>query len=212
MASGPVLDLARDAERVLAAGWLEPGERILEWTPSWKLPAAEGIPKPPWPSLPKRIAEVAGLVLLWIAGSVVVLVLFLLLADGLSGGEDGSGKRARGPAVVLHGKGSGSAMGRLAVPGLRRRGWWVFTNRRIAFVAPDARSHAKFWSGSGPETELDGPVPLDTVLQVREGGYTCDEAHRTRTTRILRRTKPAGLYRRILFGDGSGIDLRRRHQ
>jgi hypothetical protein len=214
VAKDPAVDLTRDAQRLLGAGWLEPGERLIEATPVWRLPALEGIPKPPWPSLGKRVAKVVGLTLLWIVGSVVVLIVLLLLADGLGGGGGESGStRTKGPAIVLHGKGRDSLAGRLVTPAIRRRGWWVFTNRRVAFVAPRGRVSAKFWSGSGPENEFTGPVPLDTAAEVRDTAYTYEgDVDRVRRTRILGRRKPAGLYKRIRFADGSGIDFRRRHQ
>lgn len=215
----PKLDLMRDARRVLEPNWLRPDERLIEFAPVWKLPVLEGVPRPPWPpeQLAKRILTVVGTVLLWIVGSVVMLALLVFLAEGLSGASAGGDvpskqKRTKGPAVVVHGHGNNSDAGRLLTPALRRRGWWVLTNRRLAFVAPTGRSYSKFWSGSGPKTKIDGRIPVDTVLEVREGRYTCEEVHRTRKTRILRRTKPAGLYRRMLLSDGSGIDLRRRHQ
>jgi len=50
------------------------------------------------------------------------------------------------------------------------------------------------------------------VLEIPREQYAYDEDHRFRKTRMLRRTKPAGLYRRITLADGSGVDLRRRHQ
>ncbi|RRR99452.1 hypothetical protein [Glycomyces terrestris] len=215
MANRPRLDLTRDAPRVLQH-WLRPDERLIEAAPVWGLPALDGIPKPPLTGdqLGRRTLKVVGLTLLWIVGSVVVLIVLVLLADGLGGGGgESGGTRTKGPAVVLHGKGSGSVAGRLVTPALRRRGWWVFTNRRVAFVAPTGPSHAKFWSGSGPETELDGPVPVATVVEVGDTAYTYEgDVDRVRHTRILRRRKPAGLYKRVRFADGSGIDFRRRHQ
>ncbi|SDL32006.1 hypothetical protein SAMN05216298_3395 [Glycomyces sambucus] len=212
----PAVDLTRDAARVLGAGWLEPDERLIEAAAVWRLPALDGIPKPPWPAdqLGARILKTTGLVLLWIVGSVVVLIVLIVLADGLGGGGGESGSpKTKGPAVVLHGKGRDSLAGRLVTPGLRRRGWWVFTNRRVAFVAPRGRVSGRFWSGSGPEQEFPGPVPVDTVAEVRDSAYTYEgDVDRVRRTRILRRSKPAGLYKRVRFADGSGIDFRRRHQ
>lgn len=209
------LDLKRDAQRVLQEHWLRPGERLLEAVPVWKLPALDGIPNPGWTAgqLAKQVVKVVGLALLWIVFSVLIAIVFVALADGItgSGGDSGKPKRIKGPGVVLRGEGEGSAMGRLVTPALRRRGWWVLTDRRVAFVAVQ-RSYGKFWSGSGPETKIDGPVPLETVLEIPRQQYAYDEDHRYRKTRILRRTKPAGLYRRITLADGSGVDLRRRHQ
>ncbi|GAA1660764.1 hypothetical protein GCM10009830_02320 [Glycomyces endophyticus] len=216
MAKDPAVDLTRDAQRVLGAGWLEPDERLIEAAPVWGLPALDGVPKPPWPAdqLGRRAVKVVGLTLLWIAGSVVVLIVLLVLADGMGGGGGESGStRTKGPAVVLHGRGRESLAGRLATPALRRRGWWVFTNRRVAFVAPRGKVAAKFWSGSGPENEFAGPVPVDTVAEVRDTAYTYEgDVDRVRRTRFLRRRKPAGLYKRVRFADGSGVDFRRRHQ
>ncbi|MEU6246664.1 hypothetical protein [Glycomyces sp. NPDC047010] len=214
MTRPPKLDLKRDAKRVLQENWLHPGERLLEPVPVWKLPALDGVPAPPWSAaqLAKQVAKTVGLVLLWVVFSVVVAIVFVALAEGITGGgSSGKTKRIKGPGVVLRGSGAGSMMARLVTPALRRKGWWVLTDRRLAFVAV-GRSYTKFWSGSGPETKIDGPVPLETVLEIPRDRYTYDEDHRFRKTRILRRTKPAGLYRRISLADGSGVDLRRRHQ
>lgn len=210
----PKLDLKRDAKRVLEANWLRPDERLIEATPVWGLPALDGIPKPPWRAgqFAKAALRITGSTLMWIAGSVIVLVALAAVADGLGGGGGGNGKRLKGPAMILHGDGRDSLAGRLVTPDLRRRGWWVFTNRRVAFVAP-RRSHAKIWSGAGPETKISGPVPLETVVEVPDDRYTYEgDLHRMRRTRILRRVKPAGLYKRVRLADGSGIDFRRRHQ
>jgi hypothetical protein len=53
-------------------------------------------------------------------------------------------------------------------------------------------------------------VPVRTVLEVRDTHYEFEgDVDRLRRTRIRRRYKPAGVYRRITFADGSGVDLRR---
>jgi len=199
---------------MLERQWLEPGERTVDWIPMWKLPAFEGMPKPPWTSgqVMRRIAKVMWLTLAWIVGSVVLLIVLAFLADGLSGASGGgSGRRkVKGPDVVLRGQGRESVMGRLVTPALRCRGLWVFTNRRIAFVAVEGRTHGRFLSGNGDPSEFAEPVPIRTVIEVREPDYRFEgDVDRVRKTRILRRSKPAGVYRRITFSDGSGIDLRR---
>jgi len=199
---------------MLERQWLEPGERTVDWIPMWKLPAFEGMPKPPWTAdqVMRRIAKVMWLTLAWIVGSVVLLIVLAFLADGLSGASGGgSGRRkVKGPDVVLRGQGRESVMGRLVTPALRCRGLWVFTNRRIAFVAVEGRTHGRFLSGNGDPSEFAEPVPIRTVIEVREPDYRFEgDVDRVRKTRILRRSKPAGVYRRITFSDGSGIDLRR---
>ncbi|MFB9658534.1 hypothetical protein ACFQS3_20055 [Glycomyces mayteni] len=212
----PKVDLKVDAKWVLNANWVRPDERLLEWAPVWKLPVMEGLPRPRMPlgQALQRIGKTIGLVLLWTVGSVVMLIVLAFVADGLSGASVGGGgktKRVKGPGVVLHGDGRASMMGRLVTPALRRKGWWVLSDQRVAFVAVK-RCYTKFLSGTGTEKKIDGPVPLETVLEIPRERYAYDEDHRYRKTAILRRTKPAGLYRRISLADGSGVDLRRRHQ
>jgi hypothetical protein len=80
----------------------------------------------------------------------------------------------------------------------------------LAFVAVEGRTYGKFLSGSGKPSTFTGPVPIRTLVEVRDTHYTYEgEVDRLRRTRILRRCKPAGAYRRISFADGSGVDLRR---
>jgi hypothetical protein len=214
MPRNPRFDLKLDSPGMLERQWLEPGERTVDWIPMWKLPAFEGMPKPPWTAdqVMRRIAKVMWLTLAWIVGSVVLLIVLAFLADGLSGASGGgSGRRkVKGPDVVLRGQGRESVMGRLVTPALRGRGLWVFTNRRIAFVAVEGRTHGRFLSGNGEPGVFAEPVPIRTVIEVREPDYRFEgDVDRVRKTRILRRSKPAGVYRRISFPDGSGIDLRR---
>jgi hypothetical protein len=214
MPRNPRFDLQLDSPGLLERQWLEPGERTIDWIPQWKLPEFEGVPRPPWTAeqVLRRVAKVVALTLAWIVGSVVLLAVLAILSDGLSGGSaDGSGRpKLKGPDVVLRGKGRGSVMGRLVTPELRCRGLWVFTDRRIAFVAVEGRTYGRFLSGSGSPSTFTEPVPIRTLFEVRDTQYEYEgEVDRLRRTRILRRFKPAGVYRRIAFADGSGIDLRR---
>lgn len=209
----PKFDLKLDSKSMLERQWLEPDETIIDWIPQWKLPVFEGVPKPPWTSAQVlgRFWKILWLTLAWIAGSVVILIVLAAVGDGLSGAGGGSSsKKLKGLNVVLHGDGRDSMLGRMVTPGLRSRGLWVFTNRRLAFVVVEGRTYGKFLSGSGKPSEFSEPVPLRTVLEVRDTHYRYEgEVDRMRRTRILRRFKPAGVYRRIGFVDGSGVDLRR---
>ncbi|MFG3342553.1 hypothetical protein [Glycomyces sp. NPDC048151] len=210
----PKFDLRLDSPGLLDRQWLEPDERVIDWIPQWRLPVFDGVPKPPWTGeqVLRRTARVALLTLLWIVGSVVLLIVLAVIGEGLSGASSGGpdGKKTKGPDVVLRGRGRESMMGRMATPALRCRGLWVFTNRRIAFIEVRARTCGKFLSGSGEPNEYTEPVPIRTLIEVRDAQYEYEgEVDRLRRTRILRRYKPAGVYRRISFTDGSGIDLRR---
>jgi hypothetical protein len=210
----PRFDLTLDSPGMLERQWLEPGERTIDWIPQWKLPAFDGVPKPPWTidQVLRRVAKVIWLTLAWIVGSVVLLIVLAYLADGLSvaSASGPEGKKVKGPDVVLRGQGRQSVMGRLVTPALRCRGLWVFTNRRIAFIAVGGRTYGRILSGKGDPSEFTVPVPISTVIEVREPDYEFEgDVDRQRRIRILRRLKPAGVYRRISFADGSGVDLRR---
>ncbi|MFC3493322.1 hypothetical protein [Glycomyces rhizosphaerae] len=210
----PRFDLKLDSPGMLERQWLEPGERLIDWIPQWKLPAFDGIPRPPWTfeQVAWRIAKFLWLALAWIIGSVIILIVLAFLAEGLSGASvDGpDGRKLKGPNVVLRGQGRESILGRMVTPALRCRGLWVFTDRRIAFIAVEGRTYGKFLSGSGKPGEFAEPVSIRTLIEVRDNQYQYDsEVDRLRRTRILRRFKPAGVYRRIAFADGSSIDLRR---
>ncbi|THV30100.1 hypothetical protein [Glycomyces paridis] len=214
MSRTPRFDLKLDGPVMLERQWLEPGERLIEWAPVWRLPELDGIAKPPWTSeqVARRVWKVVWLTLAWVLGSVVLLIVLAIIGDGLSGASaDGPSGKRKGPNVVLRGGGGDSIMGRLVTPALRCRGVWAFTNRRIAFVEVTGRTYGRFLSGSGEPSDFEGPWPVRTLVEVREGGYEYEGAvDRMRCTRILRRFKPAGVYRRITFADGSGVDLRKR--
>lgn len=208
----PRFDLQLDSQAMLERQWLEPGETLIDWIPLWKFPTLEGIPKPPWSfeQIVLRIAKILWLTLAWILGSVVLLLILAAIGDGFNAGGGDASSKIKGPNVVLRGQGRESVMGRMVTPELRSRGLWVFTNRRLAFVKVESRTYGKFLSGSGKPSEFPEPVPIRTVLEVRDTNYTYEgEVDRFRRTRFLRRFKPAGVYRRINFADGSGVDLRR---
>lgn len=209
----PRFDLTLDSPQMLDRQWLEPGETLTDWIPMWNLPVFEGIPKPRWTfeQIAWRVAKILWLTLAWIAGSVVLLIVLALIGEGLDGGSgDGSSDKVKGPDVVLRGRGRESVMGRLVTPAMRGRGLWVFTNRRLAFVKVESRTYGKYLSGSGKPSEFPQPVPIRTIIEVRDTQYRYEsEVDRLRRTRILRRVKPAGVYRRVSFSDGSGVDLRR---
>lgn len=149
----PKFDLKLDSPGMLERQWLESGERVIDWIPQWKLSSFDGIPRPPWTfeQAARRIAKVLWLTLAWILGSVAILIVLVIISNGLSGASrDGgsSGRKQKGPNVVLRGKGRQSIMGRMVTPALRCRGLWVFTNRRIAFAdgsSVDLRRYRK-WS------------------------------------------------------------------
>ena len=210
----PRFDLKLDSPGMLDRQWLEPGERLIDWIPQWKLPVFEGLPRPPWTAeqVLRRVAKVVLLTLAWVVGSVVLLAVLAVVADSLSGagGGGGSGSKLKGPDVVLRGQGRQSVLGRMVTPALRCRGLWVFTDRRIAFIAVEGRTYGKFLSGSGKRGEFTEAVPIRVLVEARDTQYTFEgDVDRLRRTRVLRRFKPAGVYRRITFADGSGIDLRR---
>lgn len=212
MPRNPRFDLKLDSRGMLERQWLEPDERLIDWIPMWKLPVFDGIPKPPWTfeQIAWRVARVLWLTAAWIVGSVVMVILFAPLLEGFSGGGGSSSEKVKGPNVVLRGEGRESVLGRMVTPALRARGLWVFTDRRIAFIAVEGRTYGRLLSGSGEANEFGEPVPIRTVIEVCEPHYQYEgEVDRLRRTRILRRFKPAGVYRRIGFADGSSVDLRR---
>src|SRR5690606_41852462 len=56
----------------------------------------------------------------------------------------------------------------------------------------------------------DRSVPIETVAGFPAGEWHYEgPVERVRTTRFLKRTKVVGQYDRIVFPDGSGIDIRR---
>lgn len=208
-------DLKRDSRRALEREWLRGGERLIEQVPVWRLPQLRGIPKPPLTF--GRAARTAGRA---IARLPLYAVVGALVALSDAGGdiavkEPTSGPRR--PAVVISGDGRGSIAGRLVAPSLRDRGIWALTDRRLAFLTVRGRTYSKFFSSDpapeGPAEPVDHQGALETVIEIPAGAYRYDgKVDGMRTTRVTRRAKPTGVYHRVVFEDGSAIELRSRVQ
>ncbi|MCC3763886.1 hypothetical protein K3N28_12510 [Glycomyces sp. TRM65418] len=204
----PVFDLRRDGKTLLEREWLQEGEWLRECAPSWSLTAFEGIPKPyptagqAWAAAGRFVARLP----------VYLFVSWVVLLAGESGGDVGTSSPRR-PAAVVWGDGLASRAGSLAAPALRRPGIWALTDRRVAFLGVRGRTRSRLLSAAPtPRGSHEGyrPAPIETVAEfpADEWAYA-GTVERTRTTRLLKRTKSIGEYARIVFADGSGIDVRK---
>ncbi len=204
----PAFDLRRDGKTLLEREWLQEGEWLRGCAPAWRLAAFEGVPKPS-----PTAGQVGAAVGRFVARVPLYLFAFwvvLLVAE--SGGDAGTSSPRR-PAAVVWGQGPGSRAGSLAVPALRGPGMWALTDRRVAFLGVRARTRTRLFSVApapgGPHEDYRA-APIETVAEFPAGEWRYEGAvERTRTTRFLKRTKVIGRYDRIVFPDGSGIDIRR---
>lgn len=200
-------DLLRDSRTLLEREWLRPQERLRKHAPTWRLVRFEGIPRP------RPTAAQAAMA---VGRFIVRIPLYLFLAWIIvlameSGGGDLEKPRRRTPMVIVWGQGRDSRAGSLATPALRRRGIWALTDRRLAFLAVRARTSSKLFSteplrGNDAHAEYR-PVPIETVAEFPADEWRYEgTVERTRTT-LRGRVKPVGRYHRIVFADGSGVDL-----
>jgi hypothetical protein len=204
----PVFDLRRDGRTLLEREWLQEGEWLRSCAPAWRLPVFEGVPKPSptagqaWAAACRFVARVP----------LYLFAFWLVLLVAESDGDVGTSSPRR-PAAFVRGGGPVSRAGSLAVPALRRPGLWVFTDRRVAFLGVRARTRARLFSSApapGGPHEGYRSVPIETVAEFPAGEWRYEgPVERVRTTRFLKRTKVVGQYDRIVFPDGSGIDIRR---
>ena len=213
-------DLKRDSYALLRFQWLEAGEKLIAWTPVWRMPRLDGVPRPPVP-LSYALRKLGGV--LWRVPLFVILGALALYALGesggggdLGGGGGGGPKRKyrKGPPVLIRGEGAGSAAGRLVSHALRSRGIWVLTDRRLAFVTIRGRTCSKLTSTEATPDDRrrrpEAPVPVDNVVEVRSDGFQRVLAREVRLrTRLLRRTVTVGVYDSAVFPDGSGVAFRR---
>ncbi|HEX2143380.1 MAG TPA: hypothetical protein VHG10_02615 [Glycomyces sp.] len=201
-------DLRRDGKTLLEREWLQEGEWLRECAPSWRLPVFDGIPKP-HPTAGQAWAAVGRFI---VRIPLYLFVFWIVLLAAESGGDVGTSSSRR-PATVVWGDGLATKAGGLATPALRRRGIWALTDRRVAFLGVRARTRSRLFSTAptpgGPHEDYR-PVPIETVAEFPAGEWRYEgTVERTRTTRFLKRAKPIGSYDRIVFTDGSGIDIRR---
>lgn len=211
-------DLKRDSYALLRFQWLEADEKLIAWTPVWKMPRLSGIPRPPMP-LSYVLARIGGF--LWRAPLFLILAALALYALGeaggggdLGGGGGGSKKYRKGPPVLIRGEGANSEAGRLVTHALRSRGIWVLTDRRLAFVTVRGRTCSRLTSAEAtPEDRRrrpESPVPVDDRVEVRADRFQRVLAREVRLrTRLLRRTVTVGVYDSAVFPDGSGVAFRR---
>lgn len=210
MARQAVFDLRGDSRRMMEHQWLQEGEWLREYVPTWRLVRFEGLPRP-YPTAGQAWAAIGRFVVRIPLYLVLVFFIVMLMSEG--GGEP-SGSGRKGPPVVVWGEGLQCRAGSLAVPALRRRGVWALTDRRVAFLGIRGRTYSKLFS-SNPEPDAEAeeyrPVRVETVAEFPVGEWSYEgTVERTRRTRVLKRVKPAGPYHRIVFADGSGIDIRKR--
>lgn len=203
----PVFDLRRDGKTLLEREWLDEGEWLRGYAPSWGLAAFEGVPKPSlsagqaWAAIGRFIAR----------APLYLFAFWIVLLVAESGGDAGTSSPRR-PAAVVWGAGLTTTAGSLATSALRRPGIWALTDRRVVFLGVRVRTRSRLFSTmptpGGPHEDYR-PVPIETVAEfpVSEWRYE-GTVERTRTTRSLKRTKSIGRYDRIVFADGSGIDIR----
>jgi len=202
-------DLGRDSKTLLSEQWLEEGEWLRACVPTWSLARFEGVPKP-HPTAGQAWAAV-GRFLLRIPVYLFVAWIALLFME--SGADLEAPKRGR-PAAFVWGGGRDSQAGSFATPALRRRGIWVLTDRRVAFLGVRARTTSRLFSEEpvrGKAHKDYRPVPIETIAEFPAAEWRYEgTVERTRTTRFRKRVKTVGKYHRVVFADGSGIDVFRR--
>ncbi|GAB3656342.1 hypothetical protein GCM10028833_31880 [Glycomyces tarimensis] len=197
---------------MLEREFLEHGERLYEWVPVWhRLPVLEGIPKPrrtvseAAAALPRAI----GRLLMRTVGIVVVIIVVFMAESG----DVGSGV-GRSPSIVARGQGERSQVARAIAPALRRKGVWVLTDRRLAFVEVRGRVWGEWISsepGKNASAERYPSVEAAVLVEIPAEQFVFEpRIERTRKRRITGRRKHVGYYRRVVFPDGSRIDFRKR--
>ncbi|WP_100446268.1 hypothetical protein [Glycomyces xiaoerkulensis] len=199
----PAFDLRRDGERMLHRQWLRPGEHLVAQVPLWGLPHLDGVPRPPR-TRSQRWSLLRRILLGW-PKYLVLGVLAAVMADGFTPG----GGTAKGPPVMIKG-GPGTEAASLVSPALRDRGIWVLTDRRLAFVTVRGRTYSRVFSTDPEPGEPDRPhrpVPIETPASAPADRFR-HEGKRAET----KGGKAAGVYDRVVFGDGSTVALRSRIQ
>lgn len=204
MGRTPAFDLKRDGKAMLREQWLVPGERLRGYVPVWKIVELDGIPKPA-----PTVDQVARKTLFVISRIPIYLLIAWLLA--LAGDAGGAGSSRRRPPVVIWGDGARSLAGRMVTSALRSRGIWVLTERRMAFLRIRGRTYSKLFSSDpegGDKAEPLPPVPVEAVVEIPSTEWRYEGVvERTRRRRLTGRTRIVGRYHRIVFPDGSGLDV-----
>lgn len=188
-------EAVRDARWVLHEQWLRPGEGLEIYAgvtgarSHVEVPGLteDGRVPPPW--IVRALKAV---------GRVVGIVFILaLIGDGQP-----PGKRRRNARAVVRGPGVDCEAVRLTRPGPVGMGVWALSDRRLAFLEVTELPGAEYATTGG--YHKPAPVAVTPVFEVPASGFRYEGV----VELPFHRGRPSGKYHRVVFGDGSGVDIR----
>lgn len=198
------VSLPKDAHRVIAESWLQPGESVITYRSThshtfyFDVPGRKRNGKRWWPTW--RDALYFPVYLLRI---LLMIVLTLLL----EGDPSGPNPRKRYTGFFAWGKERDCQAALIGVGDNDVHGLWILTDRRLALLTVNpTRSQQRRLSADSLHPDQPWDVLVHTEVPGREFTYQ-GRVVRHRPYRRQNKQKELGNFHRIVFRDGSTMDI-----
>ncbi|GIG71147.1 hypothetical protein [Phytomonospora endophytica] len=188
-------DVARDARWVLHEQWLRPGEGLEAFAGVTRARAYTDVP---------GLAEDGRPESAWILRAIkaVLRVAGIMFVLALIGDGQPPGRRRRNARAVVRGPGPDCEAVRIARPGPVATGVWALSDQRLAFLEVDEVPGTEIATTGG--YHKPAPVTVKPRVEVPANAFRYEGV----VDLPEQRGKPSGKYHRVVFGDGSGVDIR----
>ena len=198
------VSLPKDANRVITETWLQPGESVITYCPSrghtfyFDIPGRKHNGKHWWPTWKDALYFPV-----YLLGICVIIVLSLLL----QGNPSGPNPRKKLPGFFAWGKERDCQAALVGVGDNDGHGLWVLTDRRLGLLTVNpTRSQRRRLSADSPRSPHEWDVLVHTEVPGREFTYQ-GPVVRNRPYRRESKQKQLGKFHRIMFRDGSTMDV-----
>jgi len=185
----------RDARWVLHEHWLRPGEGLDIYAGVTRVRCYTEVP---------GLLDDGGVPPVWIVRALkaVARVVGIVFVLALLGDGQPPGKRWRNARAVVRGPGPDCEAVRITRPGPIGMGVWALSDQRLALLEVAELPGADHATTGG--YHKPAPVAVTSLFEVPASAFR----HEGVVDLPQSRGKPSGKYHRVVFPDGSGVDIR----